>query len=90
SRLANDARYGLAETFYARARYQDAAAEYMRVIDNEDSKKVPPALLKLGLCYKALGRRQEARLTWQRLIEDYPDKEEAMVARQRLEELRGQ
>ena len=90
SRLADEARYGLGETFYARARYDDASAEYMRVVDSENSKKVPPALLKLGLCYKALGRKQEARLTWQRLIEDFPNREEAMVARQRLEELRGQ
>ena len=90
SRLADEARYGLGETFYARTRYDDASAEYMRVIDSENSKKTAPALLKLGLCYKALGRKQEARLTWQRLIEDFPNREEAMVARQRLEELRGQ
>jgi len=91
SKLADDARYGLAETYYARSRFQDAATEYSRVVDmNPRGRKAPAALLKLGLCYRALGRRQDARLTWTQLIEEFSDTEEAMVAAQRLEELRGQ
>jgi tol-pal system protein YbgF len=90
SSLADDARYGLAETYYARSRYQDAADEYTRVIDHNDKgKRAPAALLKLGLCYRALGRRQDARLTWKQLLDDFPDSEEAKVAQQRLDELRN-
>jgi tol-pal system protein YbgF len=90
SRLAGDARYGLAESFYARSRYDEAAEEYSRVLDiNERGRKAPAALLKLGLCYRALGRRQDARRTWTQLTEDFPDTEEAKVARQRLDELRN-
>jgi tol-pal system protein YbgF len=91
SRLADDARYGLAETYYARARYDEAAEEYNRVIDNNyQGKKTPASLLKLGLCYRAEGRRQDARRTWQQLADEFPGTEEAKVAQQRLDELRGQ
>jgi tol-pal system protein YbgF len=74
SGLADAARYGLGESFYARGRFLDASAEYERVIENgAESKKTPAALLKLGLCYKELDRT-----------------EESSVARQRLEDLRGE
>jgi tol-pal system protein YbgF len=88
SELADDARYGLAESFYARRRYTDAEMEYLRVIDMDpNGLKAPGALLKLGLCYKAEGRKQDARRVWTQLTEDFPSTEEAKAAQQRISEL---
>ena len=88
SELADDARYGLAETFYARKMYEEAAAEYTRVIDMDPlGWKAPPAMLKLGLSYRQLSRIQEARTIWNQLVRDFPNSEEAKVANQRLNEL---
>jgi tol-pal system protein YbgF len=88
SELADDARYGLAESFYARKQYEEAAAEYSRVIDMDPMGwKAPAAMLKLGLTYRQLGRNQEARTVWQQLSRDFPKSDEAKVAEQRLSEL---
>jgi len=88
SELADDARYGLAESFYARKQYEEAAAEYSRVVDMDPMGwKAPAAMLKLGLTYRQLGRNQEARTVWQQLTRDFPKSDEAKVAEQRLSEL---
>ncbi len=88
SELADDARYGLAESFYARKMYEEAAAEYTRVIDMDPMGwKAPAAMLKLGLCYRQLTRIQEARTIWNQLVRDFPKSEEAKVASQRLNEM---
>jgi len=90
SELADDARYGLAETFYARKRYEDAAAEYTKVVDMDPMGwKAPAAMLKLGLSYRQLSRVQEARTIWNQLVRDFPNSEEAKVAKQRLSEAGG-
>jgi tol-pal system protein YbgF len=88
SELADDARYGLAESFYARKQYDDASAEYSRVLDMDPMGwKAPASMLKLGLCYKAMSRPQEARTVWQQLVRDFPNSDEAKVAQQRLAEM---
>lgn len=88
SDLADDARYSLGETYYARKRYEEAVEEYQRVV-TMDSKggKTPAAMLKLGLCYHALQRPKDARTTWEELVKKFPFSEEAKVAEQRLTEL---
>lgn len=88
SELADDARYGLAETFYARKLFEEAAAEYSRVVDMDPlGWKAPAAMLKLGLCYRQLTRVQDARTIWNQLVRDFPNSDEAKVAQQRLNEL---
>jgi len=90
SDLADDARYGLGETYYARKRYEEAIEEYQRVVAlGSGGGKTPAAMLKLGLCYGALQRDGDARKTWQELIAKFPYSEEAKVAEQRLAELKG-
>jgi tol-pal system protein YbgF len=89
SDLADDARYGLAETYYARKKYQQAADEYQRVMDmNPMGGKAPAAMLKLGLCQRAAGDLREARRTWEDLIKMFPRAEEAKVAQERLREIK--
>ncbi len=88
SELADDARYGLAETFYARKLFEEAAAEYSRIVDMDPMGwKAPAAMLKLGLCYRQLTRPQDARTIWNQLVRDFPNSDEAKVAQQRLNEL---
>ncbi|MBI5060110.1 tol-pal system protein YbgF [candidate division KSB1 bacterium] len=88
SDLADDARYGLGETYYARKQYDEAVEQYQRVIDMDAAgPKAPAAMLKLGLCYRADQQTGEARKVWESLIKQYPQSEESRVARQRIDEL---
>jgi tol-pal system protein YbgF len=90
SELADDARYGLAESYYARKMYAEAATEFQRVADiYPEGNKAPAALLKLGLTLKAEGKNNEARDAWNNLLKKYPLAEEAKVAKQRLNELKS-
>lgn len=90
SDLADDARYGLAETYYARKRYDEAIQEYEKIINKDPkSPKAPAAMLKIGLCQKNLGNYREARKEWQALISRYPFADEAKVAQQRLDDIKG-
>lgn len=90
SDLADDARYGLAETYYGRQMYSQAADEYQRVIDMDPmGNKAPAAMLKLGLCQRASDQLRDARRTWEDLIQMFPRAEEAKVAQQRLNEIKN-
>jgi len=90
SDLADDARYGLAETYHARQRFTEAADEYARVAAaSPPSGKAPAALLKLGLCYQAQNDLRSARTAWEDLIKKFPYSDEAKVAAQRLDEIKG-
>lgn len=89
SDLADDARYSLGETYYARKRYEEAVEEYQRVVSMDlKGGKTPAAMLKLGLCYRALQRPKDARTAWEDLIKKFPFSEEAKIAEQRLAELK--
>jgi tol-pal system protein YbgF len=90
SDLADDARYGLAETFYARKRYKEAIDNYQQLLAKDPkSPKAPSAMLKIGLCERELGDYREARKEWQSLITKYPFADEAKAAQQRLDEIKG-
>jgi len=90
SDLADDARYGLAETYYARKRYEEAIEEYQRVAAlDPQGGKTPAAMLKLGLCHRALKNNREAKTVWENLVKKFPYAEETKVAQQRLDELKG-
>jgi tol-pal system protein YbgF len=89
SDLADDARYGLGETYYNRQRYDEAITEYQKVIQlNASGGKAPAAMLKIGLCHKAKGTEREAKKAWQDLIKQFPNSEESRVAQQRIDELK--
>ncbi|HEY3296970.1 MAG TPA: tol-pal system protein YbgF [bacterium] len=90
SDLADDARYGLAETYYTRKRYDEAIQEYQQVLTKDPkSAKAPASMLKIGLCYRNEGNNREARKVWQSLITKYPFADEAKAAQQRLDEIKG-
>ncbi len=85
---ADNALYGVGESFYALARYDSAEIAYRAVADTYPrGDKVPASLYKLGMTYEKMGRRAEAKDTFLRLRQDYPRSGEAILAEERLKEL---
>jgi tol-pal system protein YbgF len=85
SELADNARYGVGECFFAQSKFDSAAVEYSRVAtDYPDGDKVPAALYKLALSEDKLGKTDAAKKTFQDLIKRFPDSGEAQLARDRL------
>jgi tol-pal system protein YbgF len=72
--LAGNASYWLAETYYVRGRYQEAAATYLDGYQKfPTSVKAPDNLLKLGVSLARLGEATEACAAFDRLAEAFPE-----------------
>jgi TolA-binding protein len=65
--------------------FRQALVEFRRAIDGyPKSSLVPEALLKVGLCYRALKDQAHAREVWEQVIKDYPGTSAANQARSLL------
>jgi tol-pal system protein YbgF len=83
--LADNAQYGVGESFFARSQFDSAAAEYARVeVQYPQGDKVPAALYKLALSQEKLGRPTDSRATLERLVRRFPLSGEAQLAKERL------
>lgn len=82
-----DALYFIGETFATEAP-DSAAAYYQRVVrDYGSSPRAPGAQYKLGLLAEQRGNRGAAREAYTRVIRQYPNSDEAALARDRLSAL---
>lgn len=88
-RYAANARYWIAETYYAERSFEQASEHFEKVLEaHEDSDKVPDALLKLGFVAFEEGDLERAEERLNRVRDDFPDSTAASLAQQRLSELR--
>ncbi|MGH7724459.1 MAG: tol-pal system protein YbgF [Candidatus Eiseniibacteriota bacterium] len=88
SDLADNAQYGVGESYYAQSQYDSALVEYRRVVDDfPQGDKVSAALYKLGITYQKTNRSPEARTAYRTVIEKYPRSGEARLAEERLKEM---
>ncbi len=72
--LAGNASYWLGETHYARREFERAAIAFARGYRAfPDGAKAPDNLLKLGMAFVALGKAEDACLTFSKLRDDHPD-----------------
>lgn len=94
--LAGEARYYLAECYFAEGEYADAAKDFRKVADEySDHRLAPDALLRAGDALSAQWNRaeldptsgEEAVATYQELTARYPDSRAAERARLRIQEL---
>ncbi len=80
-RYAAKAQYWLGEIRYVRGAYQQAVAEYRKMVKNHpDSNKIPEVMLKIGLSYRELGKQSAARKQLSALVVRFPDSPEAAEA----------
>ena len=86
--LAPDARYFLADIMVQEERYQEAIQAFLEV--NRlfpEAAKAPQALYRVGTTYIEMGQLDDARVYLERVIETWPDSEEAANAQARLDEI---
>lgn len=88
SRLAANAQYWLAESYYASNQFEQALKDFSVVIrDYPRANKVPDALLKVGYCNYNLKRWDAARVSLSRVLADYPEVTAARLADQYLKRM---
>ena len=72
----------IGEAYYRQRDYRQAIAEFQKTVDNyTQTAEVAEALLKIGLCKRALGDAAAARAAWAQLVKRYPKSEAAAQAR---------
>ena len=88
SELADNSQYWIGEAYYDQKEYEKALDEFRKVEQQYPTgDKVPASLLKIALTQQQLGKTQDARRTFESLVERFPSTEEARLARSKLQEL---
>lgn len=82
---SDNARFWIAESYYKDGNYEDAILAYEELFKkNPGSDKVPGALLKQGLAFYALKDKKTGKLILEKLIEKYPDSDQAKLAARKI------
>jgi tol-pal system protein YbgF len=88
SPLAANALYWTARCYAASGDQNQAISKFYDVVTRyPKAGKAPAALLAQGNLFVSMGDNPDARLALSKLIRDYPNSEEAALARQKLTQL---
>ena len=88
SQRAHEAQLLIGESFFLDNKDADAVVAYDRVITNyPSSPSVPQAYYKRGMVLQRLGEADRARESWETVIKQFPESQQATLAKQRLETL---
>jgi tol-pal system protein YbgF len=83
--LAPSAQLWIGEAYYQQRDYRQSLVELKRVLDGyPKSPQVADALLKTGLCHRALGDRAAARSAWEQVVREHSRSAAAGQARSLL------
>jgi tol-pal system protein YbgF len=89
SEFSDNAQFWIGECYYFEKKYEKAIVEYEKVTKNfPEGNKVPYALLKQGFAFLRLGDKASAKLLLQQVIKDYPNTNQARIARAKLLEIK--
>ncbi len=87
---ADDAQLKIGNSLYASGKYREAVDAFQKVISNyPNSDSVPAAYYKLGQTYESLKQLDLARRSFETVMQKYPNANEAFLAKQRLDSLKG-
>lgn len=87
---ADDAQLNIGNALYVAGKYREALEAFQKVISNySNSDSVPVAYYKMGLTYTELRQYDLARKAFETMIQKYPTVYEAILAKQRLDSLKG-
>jgi tol-pal system protein YbgF len=84
--LSDNAQFWIGETHFLKKDFEKAILEYEKVIVKyPEGDKVSSALLKQGLAFLELGDKTHARNLLKRVIDRFPQTEQAEIAKKKLE-----
>jgi len=87
---ADEAQLNIGQSLHATGKFREALDAFQKVITNyPQSDSVSLAWYKLGLTYEALKQNDLARKAFETVIQKYPASSDAILARQRLDSLKG-
>ena len=82
----SNSHFWLAETYYVRENYKDAAKNYLSLYQTfPNANKAPDALLKLGISLVNMQQKEQGCITFMQLQESYPEANPSIIDRSNLE-----
>jgi tol-pal system protein YbgF len=82
---APSAQWWVGEAYYQQRDFRQALVEFQRVVEQyPESPSVAEALVKIGLCHRALDDAARARAAWEQVTRDHPASDAAARARSLL------
>lgn len=88
SLLADDADYWMSEASYVTRDFESALKGYRRVLSlYPESERIPDAMLKIGRIQFDIGAKDEARATFEAVIERFPGSRVAVAAEVKLKKM---
>ena len=86
---ADNARFWIADSYYAEKWFEKAILEYQKVLEvYPNSNKLAAARLKQGYAFAELGEKANARLILKELLKKHPGSNEAKYAQKKLKNLK--
>jgi tol-pal system protein YbgF len=83
--LAPQAQFYAGECFYLRDLFDEALKEYEKVEEHyKISGLVPPARLKMAMCYEMLGEIDKSSSILSSILKDFPQSPEALRAKEKI------
>ena len=87
--MAANAHYWIGETYYNEQSFEPAILAFQEIITKYPSKeKVPAAMLKQAMAFKAINDSKSARYVLKKLVENHPKSDEVQKAKEMLKELK--
>lgn len=86
--LSDNAQFWIGDAYYAQRDYQSAIAELNKISENYPrGDRMPAALLKIAYSDIQLGNSAEAKQLLNRVIDEFPNSDEATLAKNKLRQL---
>jgi TolA-binding protein len=79
--------YWIGECHYAKGKYEPAIENFQKVLSVPRANKIEDALMMMGLSYEKLNKIEEARESYQRLIDTQPKSRFIPKAKEKLKRL---
>jgi tol-pal system protein YbgF len=87
--LSDNAQFWIGETYYLKKDFEKAILEYEKaIVKYPEGDKIPAALFKQALAFLELGDKTNARNLLKRVMERYPQSEQAEMAKKRLDTIK--
>jgi tol-pal system protein YbgF len=87
--LSDNAQFWIGETYYLKKDYEKAILEYEKaIVRYPEGDKIPAALFKQALSFFELGDKTNAKNLLKRVIEKYPQSDQAQLAKKKLESIK--
>jgi tol-pal system protein YbgF len=87
--LSDNAQFWIGETYYLKKDYEKAILEYEKaIVKYPEGDKIPAAVFKQALAFLELGDKTNAKNLLKRVIEKYPQSDQAQLAKKKLETIK--